>query len=113
MEICDKENELNIDHELKRLDWNENLLLLKWDTVKENKKSKFTGAIILMLAVFAGSWMGPLFNMYGEVNPFLKNLWRNQLNIIFTLPFVIYSAYYNPEWFDWDFIQYHILIKYN
>ena len=78
-----------------------------------SKKFKWIGAVILLSAIVGGSSIGPIFNMYGDVNPFLKNLWRWQLNIAIVLPYVLYTLKKSPEAIDSKYLYFVLLIYKN
>ena len=71
----------------------------------ENKKFKWIGAVILLSAIIGGSSIGPVFNMYGKVSPFLKNLWRWQLNILIVIPYILYTLWKTPEAFNSKYLS--------
>ena len=87
MEICDNEKQENLFSQASISRLIDDISYFPSENVEpyyeRTMKFSWIEPLILFLAIIAGSSIGPVTNMYGDVNPFIKNIWRSLLNFIF------------------------------
>ena len=71
-----------------------------------NQKKPFNlfGLFVLLMAVIGGGSVPAFINMYGDISTFTKNLWRCQINLIASLPLVIFTVYKKNEPIDYEYL---------